>query len=198
MCYKRAMRNATLLCAACVVSCGSGEAENCTVVERGESAAVVCPDGSEVVVEDGVDGVDGEDGTDGRDGVDGRNGVDGVDNHIAATHTCTGSLEATPCYFIYQVSVMTSGDVFAYGGVWGCFLMQAGASAYYAASQVGSATAVVIFQQDVTGSMNGGFWMISLDRTFGATTIVYTDPDVSGGSDTWTMPAAACTVNIYP
>ena len=40
---------------------------------------LTCPDGSSVVISDGVDGLDGLNGSDGVDGTNGTDGVDGQD-----------------------------------------------------------------------------------------------------------------------
>lgn len=177
-----------------LAGCGSArDAEPCTVEDIDGAAVITCPDGTTVRIEDGAAGVDGQDGSDGTNGVDGSNGID---NHIIANIRCTGLLQSTTIYFTYESSVMASGDVWAKGSIYnGAF--EVGASTFYAGGQVGAGTAAVLFQADVAGTSNGGYWLMSLDRTTVVTTIVYTDNEVSDGSDSWTMQPSACVVNTY-
>jgi len=74
--------------AALFTACGEDSGNNsnnseqagCTVSENKDGSYVLsCPDGSEVILHDGVDGKDGLDGTNGADGKDGINGADGKD-----------------------------------------------------------------------------------------------------------------------
>ena len=174
------MRAITL--ATALTACGG--TEPCSVIDLDSGAVIECPDGTRADVSDGAAGLDGLDGS------------DGTDNRIVAIHGCTGALQNTAMDFIYQVSVMRSGDVFAYGGVWGGAL-QVGASFFYAASQPGAALGAVIFQSDNMGTANGGFWTITLNRATGVTTIVYNDTEATGGSDTWTMPSSVCVVSNF-
>jgi hypothetical protein len=138
----------------------------------------------------------GAEGPAGKDGSDGADGVDGTDNKIVLTLFCGGTLEATTLQFNYSAALTTAGDVFSSGGVYGASF-QAGATSYYAAGQVGAATAPVMFTMDSLGAANGGWWTLSVNRTTGVTSILYTDVDASGGSDTWTMAASACVINNF-
>lgn len=53
---------------------------SCTVFESGMNAYTIqCPDGTNVTVHDGRNGIDGQNGADGKDGADGQNGADGKD-----------------------------------------------------------------------------------------------------------------------
>lgn len=48
-----------------------GKAGSCTITDKGDgTSAIVCPDGTELVVSNGKDGNDGKDGSDGQDGKD--------------------------------------------------------------------------------------------------------------------------------
>jgi hypothetical protein len=52
---------------------------SCTLVEEGSQRILACPDGSQLVIKDGTDGIDGTNGVDGRDGADGTScSVSGV------------------------------------------------------------------------------------------------------------------------
>jgi hypothetical protein len=170
-----------------ITACGGSNAKPCTVEQTDTGATISCPDGSSADVADGASGSDGQDGSD---------GADGTDNHIAASHFCTGALEATSLFFVYQVAVMSSGDVFAYGSIKGVAL-EVGASTYYSAAQAGADLAAVFFASDNAGSANGGWWAIELNRDTGVTDIAYHDADVAAGLLTWTMLPAACVVNTY-
>ena len=63
----------------------------------------------------------------------------------------------------------------------------------YSKLQNGWTTAPIYINYDVSGSANHGIFKISLNRSTMVTTILYTDSDVSGGSDTWTQPSSNCT-----
>lgn len=153
------------------------DGEPCTVQDTADGAVISCPDGSSVTVSDGADGEDGV-------------------SEIASSIFCGGTLEGTGLSFSYQAAVMTSGDVFAYGGIYGA-AFQIGASSYYAAEQNGASVAAVIFAYDAIAPANGGFWALSLNRTTAVTTIAYNDVDATGGQDTWTMQPADCVVNNF-
>ena len=94
--------------------------------------------------------------------------------------------------------VFSDNSVFAYGDIYGASY-QIGASTYYAGSQVGASTAAVRITYDVAGSDNWGWWTISVNRSTLVTSILYTDSDVSGGSDTWTLASSSsnCVLNYY-
>lgn len=60
------------------------EEGKCTISEsNGDSAELVCGDGTSFTITNGADGVDGEDGADGVDGIDGIDGIDGASCDVA-------------------------------------------------------------------------------------------------------------------
>ena len=62
-----------------LVACGDGT-ETCSITTNEDGLTVMsCPDGSNVVLQNGRDGKNGRDGIDGQDGRDGRDGEDGAD-----------------------------------------------------------------------------------------------------------------------
>lgn len=141
-------------------------------------------------------GVEGPAGPAGTAGADGADGADGTDNRIVATHYCTGAVSGTVMTFEYSVALMAAGDIFSTGGVYDASFF-VGDSAYFAAGQVGAATAPVMFSADIMGTANGGWWTISLNRSTGVTSLLYSDADASGGSDAWTMSPADCVTNTF-
>jgi hypothetical protein len=152
--------------------------EPCSVTDTADGAVIECPDGTSVTVTDGQDGADGN------------------DNKIVSSHFCTGALENTALYFAYQATVLSSGDVFAYGGVYGS-AFQIGASSYYSGEQNGAATATVVFAYDAMAPSNGGYWALSLNRATSVAVIVYNDVDATGGQDIWTMQPEDCVVSDF-
>jgi hypothetical protein len=175
------------------LGCGSAgkDGEPCTVVDNGGSATITCPDGSSATV---ADGANGENGT---NGLNGTNGANGTANKVASSIHCGGQLASTSLWFTYDVDVFSNGDVFVHGAIrddrW-----EIGTTSYYAATQVGAATASIIFVDDELGANNVGYWIIALNRTSLVTTITYNDPDLGGtGTQAWTMAPADCVVNTY-
>lgn len=79
--------------------------QECTVVDTDNGAQVSCPDGTEVFIPDGNDGVDGSDGA---DGIDGSDGVDAVllTKEILPAGSCT---EVQPGIWAENIS---NGEIF--------------------------------------------------------------------------------------
>ena len=130
-------------------------------------------------------------------GSNGSNGSNGI--QPAASLFCDAALSGISYRFTYSAMVFSDNSVFAYGGIYGV-AYQIGASTFYDSSQTGASTAAVLFTYDVAGDLNnGGFWKISINRSTLAATIVYTDSEVSGGSDTWTLASSSsnCVLNSY-
>jgi hypothetical protein len=151
------------------------------VVDNGGSATISCPDGSSATVADGADGADGNAGT---------------NNHVVASHFCQGTLQGTPLSFTYHAAITAAGDVFVNASIKDA-LIEVPSATFYAAGQNGAALAAVIFEYDSAPPANGGTWMIELNRTTMVVSITYTDADVSGGSDAWTMLPSACITNTF-
>ena len=57
-------------------------ARSCTVAETENGSLVTCPDGSEVLIVNGEDGLNGQNGA---DGLDGQNGEDGINSVILSS-----------------------------------------------------------------------------------------------------------------
>ena len=129
-------------------------------------------------------------------GSNGSNGSNGI--QPAASLYCGAQLQNTALYFTYTAMVFSDSSVFVYGGIYGA-AYQIGASTFYDSTQNGASTAAVLFRYDIDGSANFGYWVISVNRSTLAATIVYTDSDTSGGSDTWTLPSSSsnCVLNSY-
>jgi hypothetical protein len=123
------------------------------------------------------------------------NGVNGTSNKIVKSIFCTGDLSSS-LTAMYEVEIFASGDLFATAGVYGV-AFQIGASTMYSAGQVGAGTAAVLFTYDYAGTLNGGYWKMSLDRTTLVSTVEYNDVDVTSGKLIWTKPASECVVNNY-
>lgn len=166
-------------CGLVVASCGT-EPEPCTVKDLGNGQhELTCPDGTKATIENGIDG------------------DDGTDNRITTTFLCVGELVGSGGFwFKYRAAVLASGDVFAFGAIQAASL-DSGGSVFYSAQQAGAATAAVIFTADIAGAANGGWWRMQADRTSRVAVLEYSDVDVSGGQDIWTMPAASCAVQAY-
>ena len=122
----------------------------------------------------------------------GTDGTAGTDNKIKYTHYCNALLENTTLYYRYRVSQFVNEDIFIQGEIYGAAYEVADAI-MYSKLQNGWDTAPIFINYDVSGSANYGYFVISLNRSTMVTTIVYTDSDVSGGSDTWSQPSSDCT-----
>lgn len=124
------------------------------------------------------------------------NGVDGTDNKITKSIFCTGDIPNSSLTAAYSVDVFSSGDLFAAASIYDA-LIEIGASLMYSKGQVGVDTAPVYFVYDVSGTANGGYWKMSLNRTTLVSYVEYNDIDVTGGKLTWSKPASDCIVNNY-
>ena len=150
----------------------------------------------------GTNGTNGDNGTVGTNGTNGDNGTNGTNgtNGIkpAASLSFGASLEDTSYKFSYTAMVFSDGSVYAYGGIRGAD-SQIGRSTFYDSSQSGSSTAEVIFDWDLSGSDNWGYWKISVNRSTLVVTILYTDQDETGGSTTWTLNSSSnnCVLNSF-
>ena len=150
----------------------------------------------------GTNGTNGDNGTNGTNGTDGDNGTNGTNgtNGIkpASSLYCGAILENTVVWFTYTAMVFSDGSVYAYGSIYSSE-MQIGRSRFYDSSQSGASTAQILFTWDLSGSDNGGYWEISLNRSTLVVTILYTDSDESGGSTTWTLNSSSnnCVLNSF-
>ena len=171
--------------------------KNSLISTTDESAGANCSTGG-LKIQSGIDN-DGDNVLDSNEVTATKyvcNGTGGV--KPSSSLYCGASLQNTSLYFTYKAMVFSDSSVYAYGGIYGT-AYQIGSSKFYASSQVGASTAAVLFAYDVSGSANGGYWKIEVNRSTRAATIVYTDSDVSGGSDTWTLPSSSsnCVLNSY-
>jgi hypothetical protein len=124
-------------------------------------------------------------------GEKGDAGKDGTDNHVAGWIYCSGQLENTTLFYVYQASITSAGDVFAYGGIRSASL-QIGAPAFYAAAQNGAQTAAVNFTDDFETAPEAAFWDMSTNRQ---TLVVTMNYHTSGGITTWTQDPSECVVH---
>ena len=122
----------------------------------------------------------------------GEPGTAGTDNRIKYTHLCSALLENTSFYYRYRVRQFVNEDIYIQGEIYGASYEVAD-SVMYSKLQNGWETAPLYINYDVAGSANFGYFKITLNRSTMVTTIVYTDSDVSGGSDTWSQPSSDCT-----
>lgn len=140
----------------------------------------------------------GPTGPSGPTGAAGKDGQDATASSLVASSLyCSGQLEGTPLWFKYQAVVLKSADVFVNGGILDG-LIEISGTAFYAKQQNGALTASVLFQDDLLGSANAGYWEIFVNRTTLVTSIVNYDSDAPGGKNTWTMTADRCVLNTYP
>lgn len=159
-----------------------------------------CPNGGAVINQgvdtDGNGEIDAGEVTSSDTVCNGGNGINGG-NKIVKSIYCSGDLLGTVNLSVtYQVDIFESGDLFAAASVYGP-TVEISASIMYAKMQNGSDTAPVIFTYDCSGTSNGGWWEMWLNRTTLVSYVVYTDNDVTGGQSSWTMPSSECTVNNY-
>ena len=140
-------------------------------------------------------------GAPGKDGTNGTNGAPGKDataqSLFATSLHCGGQLASTGLWFSYDAGVLKSGDVLATGSIRNNSA-EISKTEFYAATQVGAATAEVLLEYDLLGTANAGYWSIKLDRTTLVTTITNFDADAAGGQNAWTMTPDKCVVNTYP
>jgi hypothetical protein len=199
------------------------DGSSCSVTDNGDGTKTIsCTDGTTATVADGTDGTNGTNGADGSscsvtdngdgtktisctdgttatvsDGSDGTNGTDGTDNRIIATIGCSGQIGSTGVWADYDVRLMASGDIWSDA----CIRSYSAGmcnSSYYAAGQVGAATAPVLVLYDLSGTANAGWWKIYLDRTTLITTLEYNDADEPGGQSIWYWVASQCVLTSYP
>lgn len=178
----------------------------------------VCASGAwtdvEVKGEAGKDGAQGPKGDAGAQGPKGDTGSAGQDGttKITATIRCSGDFSTlsnasrtlngktiSPNISIdYRSATLSGGDTFATADIiYPNF--QVSGSAFYSASQQGSATAAVIITSDEITPTGNGFWKISVDRATGISTVRYTDFDFGQAPNylEWTFVSSACTIQNW-
>lgn len=114
-------------------------------------------------------------------------------NRIVGSIGCGGELEDTGVWFSYNAAQMASGDVFVNGSI-SEGSIEVGNTAYFSVQQNGFLTAPVLFNFDLSGDSNGGYFTISLDRASLKVTIRYKDSD---GDKQWVQTPDTCVVNQY-
>jgi len=112
------------------------------------------------------------------------NGSNGI--KPAANLWCGAALSGTSLRFTYDAMLFSDGSVFVYGNIYASD-QQIGGSTFYDSSQNGSSTAAINITADLLGTDNWGYWRISLNRSTLVVSIVNTDSDATGGSNTWTL-----------
>lgn len=106
---------------------------SCHVTDTEDGTAIIfCDDGSQAVIQDGLDGEDGMDGSDGEDGTNGEDGLDGEDGEpgapgedgsdaeairIVEGFICAGNLPNQNFQFTYNAWLLSSGDLFVTGAI---------------------------------------------------------------------------------
>ena len=176
------------------------DGKNSIIKSSAEAAGINCSNGG-LKIEFGLDS-DGDNVLDTNEITstqyvcNGTAGSDGI--KPSASLYCGAQLEGTTYYFTYNAMVFSDSSVYAYGGIYGGSY-QIGASTFYDSSQTGALTGTVIFQYDVSGSANGGYWSIYINRSTLAATIDYNDSDVTGGKLTWSLNSSSnnCVLNSY-
>jgi hypothetical protein len=203
---EKVMRTIIILFALFLAACG-GEASDTDKsgdellgVSITDALTSDCPAGG-VVINQGIDtnrnGKIDKDEISSTDTVcNGVPGVNGTSNKIAKSFYCSGSIPETDLTVDYTVDIFTSGDLFASAAVYGSSF-EIGASVMYSVGQQGATTAPVFLTYDVSGTANGGYWKMALNRTTLVSSVEYNDLDVTNGKLTWSKPASECTVNNY-
>lgn len=141
-------------------------------------------------------GQPGSDGEPGERGATGPTGLPFAGTQFASSVFCVGELAGTALWFTYNAVVMKSGDVWATGSIRDG-KSEVGATAFYAATQEGAGTAIVVFQFDVIGAVNSGYWTIQVNRSTRTTVITNYDADRSGAQESWLMTADKCQAHTY-
>lgn len=144
----------------------------------------------------GPPGPTGAQGATGNQGIKGATGDVAVSSLFSATLFCQGELASTGIFFTYSAAVLKSGDVFASGSIRNNSF-EISDSAFYAKAQNGADTASVIFQYDLQGAANAGWWEIKVPRTTLLASITYHDSDAVGGQTNWVMTVDKCLLSTY-
>ena len=114
---------------------------------------------------------------------------------IVSTMNCAGVISGSIIAALnglsieYNAVLTSGGDVYATANIVDNAIQISG-TAFYAAGESGANTASVLITDDYYGSVNGGYWSISLNRSTMQTSIVYNDTV----SDSFTFTSSACTV----
>jgi hypothetical protein len=146
-------------------------------------------------------GVPGEAGAPGAQGAMGEAGSAGPTDDIMGSIGCVGTISGGPLTGTYSIGYtadqFSDGAIFANAYVGDTSFSTSG-SAFFAPQQTGWNTAPVTFVYDVYGTADGGWWLISLDRSTLVVSITYNDTDLGGtGTSTWDWHPSQCTVNTY-
>lgn len=145
----------------------------------------------------GAKGDPGTAGANGDQGETGEQGADGASNRVIATVGCQGTLGATSLVGKHFITYFESGDVFAYGSIANS-LDESGASRYWAANQVGAATAHVSVTKDEYNTPGSGWWSFDFDPATEDSTVQFHDIEMGGtGVVTYTLSGGQCSVNVY-
>ena len=132
-------------------------------------------------------------GCKGEDGADGR---DADYNKITEAFYCSGTISSVNIAWYYKVWSMTSGDVFAEGGIL-TTASQSSSANFYSADANGNALAPVYIRNDVVGINNNGDWKIYLDRTTNISILEYTDPSIGIEAVVYEQTSDKCFYNSY-
>jgi Collagen triple helix repeat (20 copies) len=149
----------------------------------------------------GATGATGPQGPMGEAGAMGATGPQGPSGDITGSIGCVGTVSGGPLSGTYSMGYtadqFSDGAVFSTGYISGASISVSG-SAFFAPQQTGWDTAPVQFTYDVYSGADGGWWLISLDRSTLVVSITYNDTDL-GGTDTytWAWQPSQCTVNTY-
>lgn len=115
---------------------------------------------------------------------------------IVASIFCQGSIPNSSLRVHYSAAVTSSGDVYASGAI-STPGEQFSETKLYSAQQNGALTASIIINYDAITPLNGGFWVLSLNRDTLVHTAEYNDVDATGGKSTFVMTPDKCIKNVY-
>ena len=183
----------------------TGASSSCEVADNGDGTKTLsCSDGSSVIVSDGANGQDGSSCNiiDNGDGTGTLSCPDGTsftlnNNDVGAIQyvSCLATIQELGVSTLYNIVQFSSTDILASAGVFSATIGTE-SSRYYNATQLGYSTGNVDIRFDIFGSSNNGTFDFDINKTTLELTIQYQDPDILGGSVTYTQLPNACSTVI--
>lgn len=124
---------------------------------------------------------------------------------IVATHNCSGTISGLSSGAAalngldveYDAVLTAGGDIYATARIIDEF-SQVSSTNFYAAGQAGATDAAVIVVGDYHSTANGGWWVVSLNRSTLVTSIEYTDSSLGFQSPVFlTFSSSACSSQYW-
>lgn len=123
--------------------------------------------------------------------------MDASADTIVSTTYCADTIPELHVLVDYGVVEFANGNVFANGSISDAN-GEASNAMYYSPAESGYDSAQIVALLDEVPPSDGGYWIVTMDRTTLVVTATYHDADIDAGVMSWAFPAEHCTRNTYP